>query len=194
MSISHTLTHYEIADTPISGLKKILRKVASDHRGSFVRLYCSDELAAAGWCQPVVQVNHSVTTERGTVRGLHFQLPPYAEMKLVSCIRGEVWDVALDLRHGSPTFLRWHAEHLTPENGVSLLIPEGVAHGFQSLAEQSELIYCHSAVYRAVAEGGYRFDDPTIGISWPLPPRNLSVRDLSLPMIAPGFKGVGESS
>lgn len=190
MPVSFSKPNFEIAETPLAGVRRISRKVSRDHRGGFARLFCSEELKAAGWKSNVAQINHSFTTLRGTIRGLHFQFPPYAEMKLVSCIRGEVWDVAVDLRKGSPTFLRWHAEVLSPQNGAALMIPEGVAHGFQSLCDESELIYCHSVAFMASAEGGCRFDDSAIGISWPLAPCNQSPRDLALPLIAADFTGV----
>jgi dTDP-4-dehydrorhamnose 3,5-epimerase len=191
MPASFSTPNFEIVETPLPGVRKVSRKVSRDHRGGFGRLFCSEELSAAGWKSNVAQINHSFTTFCGTIRGLHFQFPPYAEMKLVSCIRGEVWDVAVDLRQGSPTFLRWHAELLSPQNGAALIIPEGVAHGFQLLSDESELIYCHSVAFTASAEGGCRFDDPAIGISWPLPPCNQSPRDLSLPLLKPDFTGIG---
>jgi dTDP-4-dehydrorhamnose 3,5-epimerase len=194
MSTSLRMPYFEIIDTPLAGVKKIVRKVRDDSRGSFERIFCSEELVAAGWGESIAQVNRSLTAYRGTVRGLHFQLPPHAEMKLVSCIRGEVWDVVVDLRRGSPTFMHWHAESLSPHNAVALLIPKGVAHGFQSLCDQSELLYCHSAAYAPTAEGGVRFDDPAIGIPWPLPPCNQSQRDLAHPLIAPDFTGFSLSS
>jgi dTDP-4-dehydrorhamnose 3,5-epimerase len=101
-----------------------LNGAQGDSRGYLVRLFCAEELAGAGWARPVAQVNHTYTTGRGAVRGMHFQHPPHAEMKLVACIRGEVWDVAVDIRAGSPTFLQWHAERMSAENGVALLIPK----------------------------------------------------------------------
>jgi len=187
------MSQFEIVDTPLAGVKKITRSIIGDHRGSFTRLFCQEDLAAAGWRRGIAQINHSRTDHRGTVRGLHFQLPPHAEMKLVSCIRGEVWDVVVDLRRDSPTFLQWHGEHLSPANAVALLVPEGLAHGFQTLCDDAELIYCHSAAYATDAERGCRFDDPALGIRWPLPPTNLSPRDLAHPLIAPDFYGVPPS-
>ena len=121
-----------IADLPLAGLKRIERQRLGDARGFLSRLFCAEELAAAGWSKPIAQINQTFTAKRGTVRGLHFQYPPHAEMKLVSCLRGEVWDVAVDVRAGSKTFLRWHAERLSADNGCALLIPEGFAHGFQA--------------------------------------------------------------
>jgi dTDP-4-dehydrorhamnose 3,5-epimerase len=111
-------------------------------------------------------------------------------MKLVSCLRGEVWDVAVDLREGSPTFLQWHAERLSADNGVALLIPEGFAHGFQTLGDDVEMLYCHSAAYTSAAEGGLHPQDPRLGIAWPVAVTELSARDAGHPAITEEFKGV----
>jgi dTDP-4-dehydrorhamnose 3,5-epimerase len=179
-----------VVDTPLSGIKVIGRRSIADSRGSFSRLFCHEELAAAGWLRPIVQINHSYTARRGTIRGLHFQRPPKAEMKLVSCIRGEVWDVAVDLRVGSPTFLQWHAELLSAQNGMAMLIPEGVAHGFQTLTDDVELVYCHSAPYASKAEAGLYPMDPGLAIAWPLRASTMSDRDAGLPRIGKTFQGV----
>ncbi|MBY0410997.1 MAG: dTDP-4-dehydrorhamnose 3,5-epimerase family protein, partial [Burkholderiaceae bacterium] len=128
---------------PLQGLYRVQRQYVADERGYFSRIFCAVELAEAGWSAPVAQVNHSHTTHRGTVRGMHYQRPPHAEMKLVSCLQGEVWDVAVDLRRGSPTFLQWHAERLSADNGCAMLIPTGVAHGFQALTDHVTLLYAH---------------------------------------------------
>ena len=180
--------------TPLPGLMRIARHKMVDERGSFSRLFCADELAAAGWKDPIAQINHSQTTHRGTVRGMHYQRPPHTEMKLVSCLRGEVWDVAVDLRQGSPSFLQWHAEHLSADNANALLIPPGFAHGFQALSDHAELLYCHSAAYVPGAEAGLNPLDPRLLIAWPLPPVGLSPRDAGQPWLAdePGqeFEGV----
>lgn len=121
---------------------------------------------------------------------MHFQHPPYAEVKFVRCLRGRVWDVAVDLRAGSPTFLRWHAEELSPENAHMLVIPEGCAHGFQTLEADTELLYLHTTAYTPGAEGGVRYDDPAIGIRWPLPAANISSRDTGHAWIATDFTGL----
>jgi dTDP-4-dehydrorhamnose 3,5-epimerase len=147
-------------------------------------------LAAAGWSKPIAQINHTRTFKRGTVRGLHFQLPHCAEMKLVSCIRGELWDVAVDVRAGSKTFLQWYGEQLSADNGCALLIPEGFAHGFQSLTDDVELLYCHSAAYSAAAESGLNATDPKLAITWPLPIAERSLRDTQLPMVNDQFTGL----
>ena len=179
-----------IEPTPLAGVLRVRRQRLGDARGSFERLFCADELHAAGWTRPVAQVNRTVTAGRGTVRGLHFQRPPHAEMKLVSCTRGAVWDVAVDLRAGSPTFLAWHAERLSAEEGTALLVPEGCAHGFQALVDEVELVYCHSAVYVAEAEAGLHPQDPRLAIGWPLPVAGLSARDAAHAPIGPRFRGI----
>jgi dTDP-4-dehydrorhamnose 3,5-epimerase len=180
----------QLFPTPIADLVVVQRQPLSDHRGYFERMFCTHELAAAGWVKPIAQINHSYTAKQGTVRGLHFQYPPHAEMKLVSCIRGEVWDVAVDLRLGSPTFLQWHAERLSAENGCALLIPEGFAHGFQALTDDVELLYCSSAAYAVQAEGGLNPIDPRLGIRWPMVITELSTRDADHPLVNSDFKGV----
>jgi len=131
------MSRLAIQATPIAGLKIIQRTTISDTRGFLSRIFCADELASAGWVWPIAQINHTLTKIPGTVRGMHFQFPPRAEAKLVSCIRGAVWDVAVDIRRGSPTYLNWPAEELSAANQRALLIPPGFAHGFQTLEPNS---------------------------------------------------------
>jgi dTDP-4-dehydrorhamnose 3,5-epimerase len=133
--------------------------------------------------RPIAQVNLSRTEAVGTVRGLHLQAPPHSEAKLVRCLRGRIWDVAVDLRPGSATYGQWHAVELSPSAANALLIPEGCAHGFQVLEPGSELLYLHSGVWVSEAETGVRFDDRRLAIPWPLPPTGLSERDLGLPLL-----------
>ena len=185
------MSRFAVDDLPLPGLKRVTRQQLGDHRGFLSRLFCADELAMAGWSTPIAQVNHTFTAARGTVRGLHFQRPPHADAKLVSCIRGEVWDVAVDLRTGSPTFLQWHAERLSAANGRALLIPPGFAHGFQALSDGVELLYCHSAAHRPQAEGGLSPTDPTLAVAWPLSIGLLSPRDAQHPLLDPQqFEGL----
>jgi dTDP-4-dehydrorhamnose 3,5-epimerase len=185
------MSRFEVTATPLSGVMRVRRLPLRDERGSLTRMFCARELAAAGWDDPVEQVNLTQTRARGTVRGLHWQRPPHAEVKLVSCLRGEIWDVAVDLRRGSPTFLRWHAEILSGENDAALLIPRGVAHGFQALSDDVEMLYCHSAPHVPEAEAGFRPLDPRLAIAWPLQPITLmSPRDAAHPPIADGWQGV----
>ena len=184
------MSRLTVSECSLKGLKLVTRSRHGDQRGFFSRIFCKEELSAVGWIEPIVQINHSYTAKKGTVRGFHFQHPPYAEMKLVSCIRGEVWDVAIDLRRGSKTFLKHHAETLSAENGRALLIPEGFAHGFQALSDDVELLYCHSQPYTPDAEARLNPLDPTIAIEWPLAVAELSLRDAGQPMLNPDFKGV----
>lgn len=177
-------------DTPLAGLMLVEREKRGDARGYLERLFCADELAGAGWSGPVAQVNRTHTARRGTVRGMHFQHPPHAEAKLVSCLQGEVWDVAVDLRAGSPTFLQWHARRLSAENNLALLIPPGFAHGFQALCDGVDLLYCHSAPHVPAAEAGLSPLDPRLALPWPLPPAELSVRDAGHAPLGADFAGV----
>ena len=184
------MSRFTVTDLPLAGLKRVQRQRLGDNRGFLARLFCADELASTGWTKPVAQINHTYTAKQGTVRGMHFQRPPHAETKLVSCIRGEVWDVAVDLRAGSPTFLHWHAERLSAENGCALLIPEGFAHGFQALTDDVELLYCHSEAYAAHADGGLNPPEPRLGIAWPLAIAEFAARDAGHALIASDFEGV----
>ena len=184
------MSRFSVLDLPLPGLKLVERQRIGDGRGFLSRLFCAEELAAAGWVKPISQINHTRTTKCGTVRGMHFQRPPHSEMKLVSCIRGEVWDVALDVRSGSSTFLHWHAERLSADNNRALLIPEGFAHGFQALTDDVELLYCHSAAYAAEAEVGLNPQDTRLAIAWPLAITELSARDAKHSLLESGFEGV----
>lgn len=184
------MSRFEIKSLPLSGLQLVLRQRLGDARGYLTRLFCSEELAAAGWTQPVVQINHSYTARKGTLRGLHFQHPPHAEAKLVSCLRGAIWDVAVDLRAGSPTWLQWHAQELTGDNGAALLIPPGFAHGFQTLSDDVDLLYCHSAAYAPEAEAGLDALDPRLAICWPITVAERSARDVAHPPINVAFEGI----
>ena len=170
-------------ETPLAGVLLVQRHSVGDTRGFLSRLFCAQELAACGWHKPVAQINHTLTQVRGTVRGLHYQRAPHAEMKLVSCLRGEVWDVVVDLRPESPAYLQWHAGHLSAANHCAMLLPEGCAHGFQTLSDDVELLYCHSAAYAPNAEAGLHPLDPRLGIRWPLPVALLSPRDAQHPML-----------
>ena len=176
--------------TSLEGLYVVERMPIKDQRGFFCRLFCVEEFQAAGLKKPIAQINHSLTIKKGALRGLHFQYPPHAEVKIVSCLQGEVFDVAVDIRKGSPTFLRWYGEILSPENKKSLLIPEGFAHGFQTLTEHCELIYLHSAPYQPQAEGALHVNDPSLGILWPIEITEISERDRAHPFIGPDFEGI----
>ena len=177
-------------ETPLAGLVLLQRRVIGDARGQLSRLFDADDMIELGWPAGVAQINQTMTAASGTVRGFHFQNPPFAEAKLVTCIRGRILDIAVDLRAGSPTFLKSHAAELSSENACSLLIPQGFAHGFQALTDDAMLIYAHSAPYCAEAEGGLNPLDPKLAIDWPLPPANLSPRDQSHPLIDDAFAGL----
>ena len=179
-----------ISDTPIAGVKIIETSLIADTRGSFARLYCENELSSVIESRKIVQINHSRTLNTGSIRGLHFQKPPHAEMKFIRCLKGGVWDIALDLRANSPTFLKWHAVELTPANNRMVVIPEGCAHGFQVLEPDSELLYLHTAFYEPSFEGGVHYADPRIDITWPLPPTDISERDKNYPHLDSTFVGI----
>lgn len=169
--------------TPLPDLFTVHPRAHADERGRFVRVFCADAFAVVrpGLC--FVQVNLSTTRRRGTVRGLHWQRAPHADAKLVRCVRGAVWDVAVDLRPRSPTFGRWHAVTLRDEDETAVLIPEGFAHGFQSLTDDAVLLYQHTAAWTPASEAGLRHDDPALAIAWPLPVDTLSARDRSHPTL-----------
>jgi len=184
------MSRFVVTDLPLPGLKLVERTVVGDERGFLARVFCADDLRSAGWDRPIAQVNHTSTSARGAVRGLHFQLPPHAEMKLVTCLRGSVWDVAVDLRAGSETILEWHGEELSADNRRALLIPEGFAHGFQALSDDVELLYCHSAAFRRDAQGGVHPRDPRLAIPWPLEITVLSAADSGRPPLDHDFQGL----
>jgi len=170
-------TRFDILDTPLAGLRVLQRKPIGDSRGYLERLFCTEELQPIAPGKHIAQINHTLTVVRGTVRGMHFQRPPHAEIKFVICLRGEVFDVAVDLRDNSPTFLRWHAEVLSADNHKTLVIPEGFAHGFQTLTDDCEMLYFHTDAFQPGAEGGLNAQDPRLAIQWPLPVAGLSPRD-----------------
>lgn len=184
------MSRLTVTDLPLVGLKLVERQRLGDNRGFLSRLFCAEELAAADWRKPITQINHTHTAQCGTVRGMHYQKPPHAEMKLVTCLLGEVWDVAVDLRAGSPTFLHWHGEVLSAKNNRALVIPEGFAHGFQSLSHDVELLYCHTAVHNPDAELALNAQDPRLAIVWPLAIVELSARDANHSLIDKKFTGV----
>lgn len=184
------MSRFSIAPQALAGLVVLQRQTMRDQRGFLSRIFCAEELAAAGWTQPIAQINHTYTAQRGTLRGLHFQRPPYPEMKLVSCVRGSVYDVAVDLRVDSPSYLQWHAQILSADNQTAMLIPAGFAHGFQALEDGCELLYCHSNAYHPQSEDGLNALDPTLAIAWPMDTLERSERDTHLPTLAPSFRGI----
>jgi len=178
------------APTPLDGVWVVETEPSGDERGWFARTYDAELFRAQGLDPTVVQCNASYNARRDTLRGMHFQAAPHAETKLVRCATGAIFDVAVDLRAGSPTFGRWHAERLSADNDTALLIPRGCAHGFQALTDDAELLYVHSAAYAADAEGGVDALDPRLAIAWPFPPGEMSARDRGHPRIDAGFEGL----
>lgn len=178
------------ANTHLAGSYLITPEPYSDERGWFARYYCENDFKAAGLTQKWVQMNHSFTAAKGSIRGLHFQVPPFREIKMVRCISGAVYDVIIDIRKGSSTFLQSYNIELSAANKKMLYIPEGFAHGFQALTDDCELLYHHSEFYTPGAEGGIRFDDPAVHIQWPLPITIISIRDANHPYLDNQFKGI----
>ena len=181
---------FDVASTALSGLQVLTRKVLDDNRGWLERVFCTTDVQKVFGNRQVLQINRTLTRRQGSVRGMHYQHAPSAEMKLVSCLRGEVFDVAVDLRPASPTFLQWHAEILSADNRKTLVIPEGFAHGFQTLGDDCEMLYLHTAAYDSAAEAALNAQDPALAIGWPLPITEMSPRDAGHPMIEHGFSGV----
>ena len=187
---------FDASPTPLAGLLIIDRKPIGDARGWFERFYCVDEFAELGLNKPIVQMNRTLTQKKGAVRGMHFQRNPHLETKIVSCLRGAVWDVALDLRVGSPSYLQWHAEILSAENHRAYLIPDGFAHGFQALTEDCELLYLHTERFAPHAADGLNPADPQLAIDWPMAidaHTELSDSDRNRPLLSltePTFKGL----
>lgn len=173
----------KLETTHIDGLFVLHRPVHQDDRGAFSRLYGTDELALAGRPTKSVHVNSSMSIEAGTLRGIHFQYPPKAEAKIISCVAGAIWDVGIDLRPGSPTRYQWFGTQLTPENGASMIVPEGFGHGFITLEPNTTVVYVVSAAYSPDYESGIRFDDQMLGIQWPFKPKVISSKDLSWDLI-----------
>jgi dTDP-4-dehydrorhamnose 3,5-epimerase len=161
-----------------------------DSRGKFGRFFCEDDLRVILKQRTICQINYSHTIQKGAIRGMHYQNPPKSETKMVRCIAGEVFDVMIDLRKNSPTFLKWHGEILTAENMKLLFIPEGFAHGFQTLHPNSELLYLHTEFYSPEHEGGVCYNDPKIGIKWPLEVTEISDKDKKYFFLSQNFEGI----
>jgi len=171
--------------TPLLGAFLIEIEPRGDERGFFARFFCEREFADAGLETRFVQINNSLTASRGTLRGMHYQLPPAAEVKVVRCLRGALHDVIIDLRPDSSTYGRWFGTDLTAENRVMMYVPRGFAHGFITLSDATEALYLVSAFYAPQQERGVRFDDPQFGVRWPVPPVELSAKDRAWPNYAP---------
>ena len=181
---------FMVLSTPLEGLTVLERRPLGDSRGQLERMFCSLELAQHLGGASIIQSNLTRTKARGTVRGMHLQVAPHAEVKIVTCLQGRVWDVAVDVREGSSTFLQWHAEVLDGEGHRSFLIPRGFAHGFQALTDDCTLLYYHTAAHSPAAEMGLDALDPRLSIEWPEPVTIRSERDASHPRISDAFRGV----
>jgi len=180
----------KLQNLSLGGAALIEAEPFSDHRGTFARFFCADELKGLFGNRQIVNVNYSRTAMKGAVRGMHFQYPPKAEMKFIRCIRGSVYDVIVDIRKDSPTFLQWFGAVLSEENMQMLCVPEGFAHGFQALEEGVEMLYLHTEFYSPEHEGGLLYNDPVLGIKWPLLPTDISERDKQHRAIDEIFNGV----
>ncbi len=176
--------------TPIAGAFLIEPERRGDARGFFARIFCAEEFAAQGLETAYVQANNSLTARRGTLRGFHYQLPPAAEVKLVRCIQGALWDAIVDLRPDSPSYGRHFGAELSAGNRLMMYVPRGVAHGFVTLTEEAEALYLVSAPHAPSEERGLRWDDPWIGAEWPMAPAELSAKDAAWPAFAPEFHGI----
>lgn len=184
------MTNLQFIPSVIKGLFFIEPKPFCDDRGSFARVFCKEAFREVGLTKEIVQINHSITTARGSVRGMHYQNPPCAEARVIKCLRGKVFDVTVDIRAGSPTFLQWVGVELSAQKGNAVYIPEGFAHGFQTLEENSEMLYMHTQAYTSASEGAIRYNDPVLGIKWPLPVGDISGRDKKHPLLEKGYKGI----
>ena len=181
---------FDFHSTLLSGLYCIDTKPIIDERGYFERLFCEEDFQKIGLKKKIVQINHSFTKMKGSIRGMHFQYPPYCETKIIRCTKGSVFDVAVDIRKGSKTFLQWHGEILTAGNMKMLLIPEGFAHGFQSQTDECEMLYFHTNFYNVESEVRLYVKDPRIGIKWPLDITNLSEMDQNNTIHMESFRGI----
>lgn len=177
-------------ETPLKGLYVIEHTKLVDERGLFARTFCKEEFSQIEFTKEFVQFNHSFNVKTGTVRGMHYQNSPFSETKLIRCVQGKVLDVAIDIRKDSPTFLNHFSVELSEQNMLSIFIPEGFAHGFQTLQANTSLIYHHSQYYTPQADAGIRYDDPAIGVKWPLEAVNMSEKDKNYLLITKIFKGI----
>jgi len=181
----------DVSELPLAGAFVLEPQPVADERGWFARYFCVQEFESRRPGLNFVQFNHSYTRARGSIRGMHLQVGDAAEEKLVKCVRGAVLDVLVDVRRGSPTFLRHATVRLSEGAGNAVFIPKGVAHGFQTLQDDTELIYHHSNFYAPEAERGLRYDDPRLAIEWPLPPADISEKDRAWSWLDADFNGFG---
>ncbi|MCT7990068.1 dTDP-4-dehydrorhamnose 3,5-epimerase family protein [Laspinema olomoucense] len=180
----------KIVFTPIQDVYLVETTPFQDERGVFYRAFCDREIDALLQGETICQVNVSRTEAAGAIPGMHFQYPPHAEMKLIRCLKGRVWDVAVNLRTDSSTFLQWDQAELSADNAYMMVIPQGFAHGFQVLEPGSELLYLHTAYYEPQSDGAIRYSDPKLNIPWPLKVRDVSDGDSSHPLLSEDFRGI----
>jgi len=180
----------KVLQSPLENAFVLQAEPYVDNRGKFARIFCQEELRQIGHQKRIVQINHSLTREKGAIRGMHFQHPPKAEIKIVQCLSGSVFDIIIDLRRNSSSFLKWYGEVLSDKNQKMMYVPEGFAHGFQTLEENTELLYLHTEFYSPKYEGGVRYNDPLINISWPLETTDISEKDQNYPLLSENFEGI----
>jgi dTDP-4-dehydrorhamnose 3,5-epimerase len=183
------VSRFEFFELPLLGLTLVQRKEFRDQRGTLSRMFCREELALAGWTKPIAQVNWVSNNRSGTVRGMHYQAAPHADAKLVACLRGTIFDVVVDVRRGSRTFLRHEMVELSAANGRALLVPEGFAHGYQCMTDNVEMLYLHSAPHVQSADRGLNPTDPRLAIAWPAPVGEISDRDRAQILLDTSFEG-----
>ena len=171
-------------ELPLKGAFIIDLEKRQDNRGFFARYYCQEEFARMGLDANISQINNSMSRSKGSIRGLHFQTPPKGETKIVRCIRGAIWDVIVDIRENSPTYGRWYSAELNDNNRTMMYVPEGFAHGFQTLVDNVELLYLHSEFYSNKHEGGLLYNDKALAIDWPLPVSEISKKDEAHPILS----------
>lgn len=180
----------KLIETSLKGAFVIENESLKDSRGIFARLFCQNSLKEITKRISIAQINYSLTIQKGVVRGLHFQYPPKSEIKMVRCLTGSVFDVIVDVRQNSPTFLYWYGETISAENMKMMYVPEGFAHGFQTLKENCIMLYLHTEFYSPLHEGALRYNDPKLGIRWPLAVTQLSDKDKNHPLLTPDFAGI----
>ncbi len=176
--------------TPLKGAYTIELELRGDDRGFFARFYCEREFAAAGCETHFVQINNSLSAKKGILRGMHYQLAPSAEVKVVRCLRGSLFDAIVDLRPDSPTFGKWYGTELNADNRLMMYVPRGFAHGLLTLEDNTEALYLVSAFYAPECERGVRWNDPQFGIQWPIAPAEISAKDAGWPEFEPEFHGI----
>lgn len=184
------MNSFNFFPTPLDGLFTLEPKPIKDERGLFERFFCKNDFQALGLTKEIVQINHSITTKEGSIRGIHYQKPPFTETKIIRCIKGSIFDVAIDIRENSPTFLKYFTQILSEENNNYIFIPDGFAHGFQTLEDNTQLIYLHTNLYMKESEGIINYNDPKLAIKWPLTLSSISEKDANCPFLDNNFSGI----